>query len=278
MEAKLLTAQRFVDTKTGISYRYVYSDTEYFRPHYHDYCEIFMVLSGGARHLVNGCEFRLQPRQLVFVRPEDTHDYISDGGGYSMLNITFTRQTLQGLFAYLDDGFPAAALMRAQYPPQLLLTGEEFDRINSHMTAIRALDGADVAARKTALRVLLFEVFSRCFSSFTTESSAVPRWLEEACSRFRSTGGFVEGAQRLYELTDRTREHVCRSMKKYMGITVSEYINDLRLHYIASMLRSSNHSISQIVYESGFHNLSWAGRLFRRRYGRSMQDYRKSGK
>ena len=46
MEPKLLTATRFVDTEMGCSYRYVYSDTEYFRPHYHDYFELFVMLEG----------------------------------------------------------------------------------------------------------------------------------------------------------------------------------------------------------------------------------------
>lgn len=276
MEPKLLKAERFVDMQTGISYRYVYSETEYFRPHFHDYCEIFLVMSGGARHLVGDREFYLQPRQLVFVRPQDTHDYISDGGGYSMLNITFTMETLRGLFAYLGDGFPVAALMNAPVPPQVLLSEADFAAINSRMTAVRAIDSEDVPSLKTALRVLLFELFSRYFSDFAHEATAVPPWLERACTQLRQTGGFVEGAERLFALADRSREHVCRSMKKYMGITVSEYINGLRLQYVASMLRSSNHSISQIVFESGFNNLSWATQLFRKRYGMSMLAYRKN--
>ena len=53
MEPKLLTAERFVDLQTGISYRYVYSETERFRPHYHDYCEIFLVLSGGIGNIID---------------------------------------------------------------------------------------------------------------------------------------------------------------------------------------------------------------------------------
>ena len=46
MEPKLLTAERFVDQRIECMYRYILSDTEYFRPHYHDYFEIFLVLSG----------------------------------------------------------------------------------------------------------------------------------------------------------------------------------------------------------------------------------------
>lgn len=275
MEAKLLTAQRFVNMETGISYRYVYSETEYFRPHYHDYFEIFLVLSGSARHLVNRQEYRLQPRNLVFVRSSDIHDYVSDGDGYSMLNITFTRQTLQELFAFLGDGFPAYALLNAPQPPQVLLTAEAFESISTRMTAVRTMDASDTPALKTALRILLLELFFRHFSGFVGEEDRTPQWLDTACEQIRRSGRFVGGSEAFFALTGRSREHVCRCMKQYKGITVSEFINDLRLHYIANMLRYSNHSVAQIVFASGFNNLSWASTLFKKKFGITMAAYRK---
>ena len=276
MEAKMLTASRFVDQKTGISYRYVYSETEYFRPHYHDYFEIFLVLSGNARHLVNGTECPLQPGDLIFIRPSDIHDYISNGSGYSMLNITFTKETLNGLFAFLGEGFPANALMQAPQPPNVVLNSDAIQSINARMTAIRAIDQDDVSAQKTALRILIFEIFSKHFSAYITESHPAPDWLLDVCEQMQHRGSYVEGSEAMFALAGRTREHVCRSMKKYMGITVSDFINELRLRYIASMLRSSNHTISQIVFSSGFNNLSWASELFKKKYGVSMRDYRRN--
>ncbi len=276
MEPKLLTAQRFVDMRTEISYRYVYSETEYFRPHYHDYCEVFLVLEGQARHLVGQSVDLLQPGDLIFIRPSDTHDYISTGdGGFTMLNITFTVDTLQQLFAFLGEGFPTRALLEAPLPPGVHLTSGEMDGISARMTAIGAIAQEDTAALKTALRVLLFELFTRYFSDYTTASRTVPLWLETLCVQMRTTGGFVEGSEKLFAMTDRSREHVCRSMKKYMGVTVSEFINDLRLRYIASMLRSSNRTVAEIVFASGFNNLSWASELFKNKYGMTMGRYRK---
>lgn len=276
MEPKLLTAERFVDSRTGIAYRYVHSDTEYFRPHYHDYCEIFLVLEGSAKHLVGERVVALRPRDLVFIRPSDVHDYVSmDGQRFSMLNITFTWDTLQELFDFLGDGFPADALLNAPMSPSVHLTGSEFEEFNSRMTAISATSLENAAALKTSLRILLFDAFTRYFSDYTGGKKNVPAWLESVCSQIEKGGEFIEGSERLFALADRSREHVCRSMKKYMGVTVSEYINDLRLRYIANMLRSSNHSVTQIVFESGFNNLSWAAELFRRRYGVSMNTFRR---
>ena len=276
MEPKLLTAQRFVDMSTEISYRYVRSETEYFRPHYHDYCEVFLVLEGSASHLVGQSQSPLLPGELVFIRPSDTHDYASIGtGGFTMLNITFTVDTLEQLLRYLGEGFPASALLEAALPPAVQLTAGELEGIHARMAAIAAIPGEDTAGRKTALRVLLFELFTRYFANYTARRQAIPEWLETLCTQMRTTGGFVEGSEKLFAMTDRSREHVCRSMKKYMGVTVSEFINDLRLRYIASMLRSGNRTVADIVFASGFNNLSWASELFKAKYGMTMGKYRK---
>ena len=276
MEAKLLTAERFVDMSTGFLYRYVVSDTEYFRLHYHDYSEIFIVLEGKAKHLVNGTVVHLKPRDLVFIRPEDTHDYISeDGSSFSMLNITFTLDTLQSIFDYLGEGFPSKALMDAKLPPTIRLTGGEFEALQSKMKTIGSIPRAETAKLKTALRTLRVEVLTRYFSDYTAVENENPAWLEAICTEVRKNGGFVEGSERLFALTDKSREHVCRSMKKYMGLTVTEFINDLRLNYIANMLINSNHSITEIVFDSGFNNLSWASGLFKEKYGMTLGAYRR---
>ena len=77
-------------------------------------------------------------------------------------------------------------------------------------------------------------------------------------------------------LSGKSREHLSRSIKKYMGVSLSSFINELRLHFVANMLKNSNHDIADIVFESGFGDLSWAAELFRKKYGMTMSQYRKN--
>lgn len=277
MEPKLLTAERFVDSCTGISYRYVYSDTEYFRPHYHDYYEIFLLLEGKADHIVNGTRFPLSAGTLVFIRPRDTHDYLPQNGKpFSMLNITFTQKTCDELFSYLGDGFCCDLLRDTAFPPEVQLSETGFSYILAQMTNIRTIDASDAARVRTALRILLFRIFTRFFADFTEEEEReMPLWLSDLCAQMRKNGNFTHGIERMLALCDKSREHISRSMKKYTGQTLSEFINDLRLKFIANMLQNSNHDIADIIFESGFGNISWATELFRKKYGVTMSQYRK---
>jgi AraC-like DNA-binding protein len=144
------------------------------------------------------------------------------------------------------------------------------------MTAIRTIDACEGNRLKTALRVLLFRIFTRFFADFTEEiEDGVPPWLSHLCNEMQRNGNFTYGIERMLSLTDKSREHVSRCMKRYMGITLSDFINGLRLHFVANMLENSNHGVADIVFESGFGNLSWAAELFRKKYGCTMSEYRK---
>jgi len=275
MEPKLLTANRFVDMRTEINYRYVVSDTEYFRPHYHDYFEVFLLLEGTAMHCINGTVRKLLPGSIVFIRPADVHDYYCDKGtSFSMLNITFTEKTFREMTVFLGEGFPAEKLSKASMPPEVRLTEHEFTRLIRKMTDIRAIDASDFATLKTSLRIFLFGIFTKYFSDYEAWDDTMPEWLNRLCEEMKRNGNFTLGSARMQELGGKSREHISRCLKKHTGLTVSEFVNDLRLKFIANMLRNSNHSISDIIYESGFNNLCHASRLFKEQYGMTMREYR----
>ena len=278
MEAKLLTAERFVDMEIGCSYRYVHSSTEYFRPHYHDYYEIFIPLNGRATHIVNGARIPLFKGIAVFIRPSDTHDYICDGGeGFDMLNITFTREIANSIFSYIDDKEALDILEASSLPPCVSLSEEDLRILGSDMNDIRLI-GADKRLLKSSLRLLLLKLINRfiLYPAKPHLADAAPPWLTELRERLREDNNFAEGISSIDRLCDKSREHIARSMKKYYGVTVSEYINDLRLNYIANMLRYSNHEILDIIFESGFNNVSWCYKCFAKKYGMSPLEYRNS--
>ena len=277
MEPKLLTAERFVDTRTGCSYRYVHSSTEYFTPHYHDYYEIFLPLDGNATHIVNGERIPLRRGMAVFIRPFDTHDYICQSGEqYYMLNVTFSAETAEEIFGFLGNGFKKEALLSPSLPPTVGLSDSELEVISARMVDISTIGDGDAEKLKTALRIFIFTLITEHFAKFRErKDSAIPSWLTELRRTMKNDGNFIKGASVIPELCDKSREHVSRSMKKYYGVTVSEFVNGLRLNYVANMLRHSDHNILDIIFESGFNNVSWASKCFVEKYGCTMSEYRK---
>lgn len=258
-----------------ISYRIVDSRTERFIEHTHDYAELFIVLSGTVIHTVNGGVEHLKSGDVVFIRPADVHRYGKCDGEFTFLNITFTMDTLRLAFEYLGEGFPSEAMLGAEMPPSSAMVGSELHRLDGRLKVIGAIAPDDVARRRTALRMLLIDLLSERFSGYTSRTDTMPTWLEELCLNMRVDGNFAFGAERMIALSGKTREHLSRSIKKHLGLTLSEFINDLRLNYIANMFTNSNLKIADIVFESGFNTMSLATCLFKEKYGVNMRDFRR---
>lgn len=275
MEPKLLTEKYEFDERLECLYRYVYSDTEHFNPHYHEFYEFFIILEGNANHLINGNKTKLTKGSLVFIRPNDTHDYVAiNSNPFVFLNISFSANTAAQIFEFLGDGFPSEQLINSPMPPEVHLNDYDLKRFNNRFESIKAIDPQNTSAFKTAMRTFLFNTFTRYFAWGEQVPEDMPIWLEQMCEKIKRDGNFALGSDYFFSLSDKSREHISRSIKKYTGMTVSEYINSLRLNYIANMLRNSNYSIAQIIFDSGFNNISWASEQFKAKYGVTMREYR----
>ena len=274
---KILKAERFVDMQTEIGYRIVNSRTEYFTEHTHDYAEIFIMLTGRARHTVGKITQNLQAGDVVFIRPSDAHKYAKyRDEEFTFCNLTFTQKTMESAFLYLGEGFPSEELMQSEDPPRARMDTHALKRFSERLGRLGGIAPEDTSRRKTALRILLMDILTSVFSDFSPPTDRLPAWLELLCTRMRTEGGFTLGSAHMIALSGCTREHLSRSMKKHLGVTVSEFISDLRLNYIANMLLSSNKPISEIILDSGFNSISLATTRFKQKYGVSMRRFRET--
>ena len=266
-----------MDRQTEIGYRIVNSRTEYFTEHTHDYAEIFIMLTGRARHTAGKTTQNLQAGDVVFIRPSDVHKYAKlRDEEFTFCNLTFTQSTMQSAFLYLGEGFPSEKMLKSDAPPCARMDSHALKRFSERLNRLGAIAPEDAPRRKTALRILLMDILTSVFSDFSPQAEHMPAWLELLTTRMRTEGGFVHGSEYMLSLAGCTREHLSRSMKKHLGITVSEFISDLRLNYIANMLQNSNKPISEIIFDSGFNTISLATTRFKQKYGVSMRRFRET--
>ena len=274
IEPKQLLAANHIDVEAGCRLRHVKCETEYFRPHSHDYYEMFLTLKGSAEHVVNGSSFPVTRGYLIFVRDGDVHDYLSRSEGFEFVNLAFTRETLDALCEYLGDGLDFDTLLSSKFPPSVRLTEKETDRLHMKLIELNAVNFDDKQKLRLRMRALLVSIFTGFFCDIRPLDSKIPLWLENAYEKMKQPKNFIVGKDRFFELCGRTREHATRSIVKHYGVTPSSYVNELRLVYAANLLRSSNLNVADICYESGFGNLSWFYSEFEKKFGSSPKIYR----
>ena len=70
-------------------------------------------------------------------------------------------------------------------------------------------------------------------------------------------------------LTYYSKSHFMKFFKAHMGTGFIDYLNDYRLTMAERLLRTSAAPVIEIAQQSGFDNLSYFNRIFKRKYGQS---------
>ncbi|MCS4435474.1 AraC family transcriptional regulator [Aquiflexum gelatinilyticum] len=72
-----------------------------------------------------------------------------------------------------------------------------------------------------------------------------------------------------------SKEAFCRFFKQRTGKTFTEFLNELRIHKSCHLLQETDLSISQIAYQTGFQNLSYFNRAFKKYILTTPKSFRK---
>ena len=102
----------------------------------------------------------------------------------------------------------------------------------------------------------------------------MPDWLAQACERIQRPDLFALGAPGLVKAAGRSAEHVARSVRTFLGMTPSDFVNRVRMQHAARELRVTNRPIADIALECGLNNLSHFYALFRQAHGAPPRAYR----
>jgi AraC-like DNA-binding protein len=78
----------------------------------------------------------------------------------------------------------------------------------------------------------------------------------------------------LAALTAMSRSHFSRTFHAVAGISLRDYVRDLRLKRAQELMRASRLSLSSIATESGFYDLPHFNKAFRHRFGMSPTQFR----
>jgi len=274
-----LPASLNVDPEAECLYRYVYGANDIFRPHNHEYYEIFITVTGTVTHFINGITQKLPEGSLVFIRPEDVHAYVYDtpqSSDTAYINLTFTYETAELLFAYLSDSFPSKTLLSCDMPPTVLLNRMEKERLLTQISELNIVNWQNKHALKLRMRAILADIFVRFFYNMpSSREQTAPLWLSHLLSEMEHPDNFAAGIDRMIFLSNKSREHLTRCLKKYYGLTLTEYINNMRINYASNLLLNTNTSILEICFACGFQSVSNFYKVFQETYGISPGDFRK---
>lgn len=241
--------------------------------HTQDFCEFFLTATDGITYTINGTSLKLPKGSLVFAGPNTVHRLTYEKGCFEYINLSFTNEALNRTLRYLKAADKMDYLCEGIKIVQLseLQASQLFDRLKSMKTQYFI----EKKFQDAQIRAIMAEVFGCYFLRNTEETKNAPEWLVDICNWIQADLNFSLSLEEIARRSGKSKEHFCRSMLKYKRITAMQYINQIRLNYVATMLESTDLPITELWLTAGFYSGAYFNKLFKNKFHMTARDYRK---
>lgn len=239
--------------------------THYFpQLHSHNFYEIFFVLSGSIIHYIHNESRELTAGSTRLIYPEDHHQIEVKGNG-RFCNIAFSVETMEKLTSLIETDLHCLS-------PECVLSPDELAHCVAECKKIAVL--INQKNRNIQVKSMLLHCLAYLAADPVPVQEACPDWFFILLSRLSAPDVFTMQTREVCALSGYTPEYVSRCFRKYMGMTLTDYLLNLRLHYAGGLLTSTNLPILEVCFECGFRNLNYFYRCFHNAYGTSPKKYR----
>ena len=249
--------------------------------HWHEEFEITYVRKGSCTYLIDLTPCQVREGDFLFL-PSGVLHGIPEGnmkiletdsfvfhpgmlGGTDVCGVKYISPLEKG-----EIHFPAV-IPQTDQDDQLK---ESFRRLKK--TFLEKEPGYELAVKASLLEIILAlyrKVPCRCEDGKN----------QEVLGRIRAVIQYIkENYQRqitvaeLAEVCHFSEYYFMRFFKQYMNTTCIEYMNQYRMEIAAGKLLSGVESVTDIALDTGFHNISYFNRVFKKKFGMTPKEYRKA--
>ena len=264
------TSSRFIHSQFS-THLTTFGDEE---EHTHSYFEISYILSGTIEHHCQNRNKLLSRGSLFLLRPNDVHRFQRLGIDCCHRDVMVPKPLFRTCCDFLEKSLYDKVVQRSSFYEteiddlQILYLEDLFTHINN----VASDDSADTEALILTSVVALLSVFLRAKEDFI--GAAYPEWFQLLLDKFNKIEYLQGGIPALIEDLSYNQIYICRVFKKFMGCTMTDYLNNARLKCAESFLRFTNQPISLIIDKIGVASLSHFNLLFKKKYGVSPHRYR----
>ena len=237
--------------------------------HWHNSWEVEIVTRGKGTQILNGVKHDIDKGAVYILNPTDFHEVEVEE--LDVYNISFSDELLPDEFISAFSGNGGG---RIKHIPD-----EKLTQLSSicEMLLYESQNPTKFADKATkSLLDLLFINLLRIFDvdktkNFDTKKSMINNAVSYINIHFRENPTLSDVASNL----GITPNYLSEQFHEVKGKKYKEYLNDVRLMYAKKLLLSSNLSVTEICFASGFSSLSNFLRVFKTKFGTSPQAMQK---
>ena len=237
--------------------------------HTHSFVEIFYIVNGSISHqLDSGIIETLNVGDTVVIMPTHHHNFLRDKQHVcSHRDIIIRESFFREVCDFIDPSI-FGKIASGEISPKVKLSPSQISLLEKKISIINQMLPTTIAQKKAIIKtfaITLIEPFltnptERIFSDF-------PAWFKELLSSFNIIDNIKCGLNTILKPLNYDKKYLCRVFKKYMGTTMTEYLNHIRLDHALNMIQNTNKNILDIAQDLGFSSVSYFNVIFKKRYG-----------
>ena len=253
--------------------------------HWHSEMELNYIKSGNVFFKYEDQTISAKPGDIVLIQPNVLHAIMSDEhSSFFYDTIVFHQNMLVGSYddrCYTDILLPIFSSRRRVLVPVSQETPgyhELHDSVRTIMQcAHKNLATSDLLLKSELLRLfyLLASTPGLCTEHMVSTESRMTETLRPVLTYIQKHHSESVTIEQLAKIAHMSSSYFMSCFKQNFGLGAIEYLNQVRIRSACDLLRNTDRSISDIAFDTGFHNLSNFNRQFRTKVGCSPQTYRK---
>lgn len=234
--------------------------------HYHTSYELFIVVKGSTTLLVDDKLISVNEKEIVLLKPDTVHKNVGENQ-HDRYSIHLTNEYL---LSHFSDTL-AKSITAPFDNSKLIVTDNTFEAILNLLTRIEK--NPRYACIHTAEMItLLTEKRNLQIVDADIQLKTTDNILEYIRKNYASISGLDDIANYVHI----SKQYLCQRFKKETGVTISDYLNSIRINNACEMLRRGKHNITQTAVLCGYNSTPYFCRVFKSIMHMTPKEYERS--
>lgn len=246
--------------------------------HYHDFYELYYLLSGHCRIFINHTLYYVEPGDMILLEPGKIHRTTYHSSTASDRIAIYFGQEYMEEISRMCGGEAAGRLFKC---PKTRVSGSRKVYVESLLERLEQEAAGQDEYSPMLAKGYLYELLiglTRIQDSGADQDklevgeTSVEEAAQYIYEHFREPVSLSEVADRVHM----SPTYFSRKFKAVTGFGYKEYLTNIRIREAAGLLLTTTQSITDIAMECGFGDSNYFGDAFKKSKGMSPREYRKS--
>lgn len=230
--------------------------------HSHGFFECFYVTEGSIYHECNGKNETLTEGDAGIICPGVYHRFKRDKSCIHR-DLLISNKLMKEVCVFLDanlySDITKKKFIRFKLQPSEILSYEK--------QIATFLSYYDVKLRHIHEKLLAASVLNQLLFGEKDEELPSNDFKSRCVFVINTSFARPDAMQKITNELSFNQAYLCKKFKSVFNVTLTDYINDLRIKHAAYLLQTTDYTQQKICESIGFESVSYFNKLFKRKYG-----------